>query len=323
MTASFAASSWTQLTLRLCCVEKEIGVIRLKADERVLKEEERVKMVANKQQELKEEHAKHVQERLSEYEHQLANITAMADREITELTEAKEQADIRIKTAEVCAAKAEANAKELEKEVTALYALYDKAVLEWESRLVSVRTTSDRQVDDKLQESNQLINRTSIYASEVQAGSLSAVAAMEAGIRAKVADLDSESYQRSRYQEIRDVAVSHSHREIPEAQFHAAKSSMIEDWSEQWHGDLGSSGPLASSSPMLKSSFTSFDPDSTGGPLARELSSEDILDKVMQRRYSGSSLSESLRSKDRALNRASEDQRSRQERLALRPMTAA
>mmetsp|Transcript_57111 Transcript_57111/g.99868 ORF Transcript_57111/g.99868 Transcript_57111/m.99868 type:complete len:328 (-) Transcript_57111:50-1033(-) len=326
MTANFSASSWTQVTLTLCSVEKEIGVIRLKADERVAKEAERVKMVARKRQESIDEHLQHVAERDSEYKNQLENIQSMADREITELEFAKDQAVIRIKTAEQCALKAEATAKELEKEVKALYALYDKACVEWEDRLAEVRNTADERVSQKLEESNQLIRDTGIYASEVQAGSLSAVATMEAGTRARIADLDSESLQRSRYRELKDVAISHSHREIPETQFHSAKNSMIQDWHDQWTGHVSS--PVVGNSPTLQGSLAKFTDASIGGtrqlgsPILRDQSPEDILDRVMNRAAQCPSPPDVLRSKDKAMSRASDDQRSRHERQQLRPLTA-
>lgn len=319
--STFAASSWTQLTLTLCSVEKEIGVIRLKADERVLKEAERVKMVARKRQELIEEHKKHVQDRIAEYASQLENIEAVAERDIREHTLAKERADARIETAELCARRAEANAKELEKEVKRLYALHDKACADHDRRLVAVRSRTDDKVQRKLGESNRLVRDTGLYASEVQAGAEYNMAEMESSMRLKIRDLEAECNKRSRYQELYDVALSHSAREIPSKEYHAAKGSIFQGWHESWVDHVTKEIKPAES-PGQRALLPSSAPGSLNNTQTLS-TAEDVLDTVAQRAAFSPSSPDTPRSKERALGRAAEHRRFRQERDArLRPKTA-
>jgi len=321
-TGTFSASSWTQLTLKLCEVEKEIGVIRLKADERVLKEAERVKMVAKKQDELIEEHRKHVQERLADYGHRLDNINAMADREIDQHMKEKANADAKIAAAELCAQKAEERSRELEKQVKRLYALYEKACVDHDRRVVALRQQTDERVQSKLEESNRLIHDTGLYATQMQAEGMQYMAELEGSKRSKMRDVEGDTVKRSRFKELYEVTLSHSNTKIPEKEFVAAKSSILQDWHESWQthaSDLVR--PPDSVTPGFREVSSSLSNYDIIGP-------QDILATVEERvmfRTTSPDIGPRGRSKDRALSRAAEHQREQTECdsvWAQRPKTA-
>lgn len=294
-----AASSWTQLTLELSACEKQIGVIRLKADERVQQEKEKVAMVDKKRRDLVDAHEVRVKERLEEYEGQLGSITAMADQEIEALRVAKQAADARIELAERYAAKAAAQAKVLEKQVKQLYALSDQARAEHDRRLEEVRQASDIGVDQKLQEADGIIRGTSLYATEVQGGALAAMTEMQDGTRSKIAEQENESRRRSRYKELYEMARTRNSIEIAEPEFRSAKSALIQEWNNTWAKCASRSVEVPSTPgrPRTNGSSPTSTPTVCG-----------VLEAAAERSVASPWPPATPRSKERALARAAEDQ---------------
>lgn len=320
--STFSASSWTQLTLTLCSVEKEIGVIRLKADETVGKKAERVRMVTAKRREMEAKHDELVEERVAEYNAAVESLNVVADREIAEHTVKKDKADARIETARCCAEKAEAYAKELEKQVKALYRKLDEAHAESERRLATLRRESDHNVERKLEESDQLVRDTGLYASEVQAGVINAMSDMEAETRRQIRGLEQVSKSQSRFKELYDMSRARTSG-MPEAEFKAATGDVLEAWHDSWLM-VARSGVKSPDSPGFSS--LSLPTPSRGSP-CNLFAAEDILDTVTHRVAASPSPLRPERSKERALSRAAEHQfrrpRSiRQEVGELRPRTA-
>lgn len=317
--ADFSASSWTQLTLTLCSVEKEIGVIRMKADERIGKEAARMKLVAARRRELEEKHNALVDERVAEYNTQVENLKLMAEKEIAEHVAQKEKADARIETARRCAENAEAHAKELEKEVKRLYGMLDDVNNESERQLAALRQDTDDNVQKKLQDCNQLVRETGLYASEVQSGVISVMSDMATETRLKIRDLDQVSKTQSRFKELYDMSRTRK-ADTPEAEFNAAKGDILEAWHDSWL-QVAKSAVKPPDSPGFRS--LSLPVSSCGSP-STLLAAEDILGTVTRR---APSPQHTERSKERALSRAAEHQRrrpigNRQEAGDWRPRTA-
>jgi len=294
----------------------------MKADEKVEKEAERVRMVAARRRELEAKHDELVAERVAEYNTQIDNLNAMANREIAEHTAKKERADARIETARRCSEKADDHAKELEKQVKRFYGMLDEANAEAERRLATLRQESDNNVEQKLEESNQLVRDTGLYASDVQAGVINVMSDMEAETRAKIGDLDQVSKSQSRFKELYDMSRTRK-SDIPEAEFKAATGDILEAWHDSWL-EVAKSGVKPPDSPGFRS--LSLPTSSCGSPSTIRVA-EDILDTVTNRVAASPSPLRTERSKERALSRAAEHQRrrpiaNRQEAGEWRPRTA-
>jgi len=104
-------STWTQLTEELTVSERRKTSARLKAEEKALLEEERLKMVEKKRQELIEAHEKAKQEAIDEFEEQMSNLNDKMDQETTEARKACAQAEERTRVANELTMKADMKAK--------------------------------------------------------------------------------------------------------------------------------------------------------------------------------------------------------------------
>lgn len=314
-----ACSSWTQLTLTLSCVEKDIGIIRQKAEQRVNKEAERVKLVNSRREELEEKHKSYVQERLGDYHIQLELIRSQAEKEVQDYNIVEEDANRRIKIAQNATSEAEAKSRILEKQVKRLHVLYEKSCVDHDRRLESVRNEMDKKCTAKVEDTNRIVRGTGVYASEVQSAMVDHIGSMEAATRARIKDLGAESVKRSRFQDLYDVAVSHSRNETPVHEFDKAKKDMLQDWHASW--ELHTTNPVIPHDQVtpgmreVDSSLSTYD----------TIGAHDILETVKHRTILSSTCPESPRMKDilgeRAMSRMSEDRAAIAEATG-RPRTA-
>lgn len=316
MCSSFSASSWTQLTSTLNSVEKEIRFIHTRADERVRKEAERIKMVQRKREEIIEEHRRLMEEHTDEYNRRIDAISAMTNREIADHKHDKECAEARVVEADKCVAAAEHRSRELEKQVRQLYVIYDQACADHDRRVEDVRREADVRVKSKLEESSRLVRDTGLYATQVQAEGMLYMAELEDDTRLKRKDLERKSFQRSRYKDLFDVVRTHAHCQTPHREFLRAKTDILQDWHEDWQ--MHASGlirPPDAVSPGFRdvsSSLSNYEC----------IDAEDILDTVVER-FSSPVPPDTPRSKDTALSRAAQFKRDMVKREGLeRPMTA-
>jgi len=295
-------SSWNQISSSGGTSEKEISAIQSRADARVRKQAARVNLVEKKRDELIAEHQRQVEDRLKDYTMRIDNITGVGDKEIKQHMLAKEQAEVRIESAERCAQKAEEDARELEKQVKRLYVLYDQACADHDRRLVAVRQHTDERVQSKLEESNRVVRDTGLYAAQVQAEGIQYMTELEGFARAKTQHLEDQSLGRSRFKELYDVALSRGNFEIPESDFQAAKTTILQDWNASWqeHANELVAAP-ESISPGFRDVYSSLSNHDTIGP-------EDILDQVSRRARSCVTTPDMARSKEREVRRASEHQ---------------
>jgi len=314
-----ACSSWTQLTLTLSCVEKDIGIIRQKADQRVSKEAERVKLVNSRRVELEAKHKSYVQERLGDYHIQLELIRTQGEREVQEANVIEDDANSRIKFANNAVTEAEAKARILEKQVKRLHVLYEKSCVDHDRRLESVRNETDVRVHKKQEDTNRIVRGTGVYASEVQASMIDHIGSMEAATRTRIKDLGEESVKRSRFQDLYDVAVSHSRNETPGHEFDKAKIDILREWHASW--ELHTTDPVIPHDQVtpgmreVDSSLSTYD----------TIGAEDILETVKHRTILSSTCPDSPRMKEilgkHAMSRMSEDRAADSEATG-RPRTA-
>lgn len=318
---NFEATTWTQLTQEVAQIEKEITEISHKADVRVLKEGERVKMVAQRRAEVLEAHREKMKEKNYEFERRLTAIEGQGNRELAECVREKEEAEARIVAAELAAQKAEERAKELEKQVKELYRMYDKACADHDQRVDGVRVGYEERVQKKIQDSNRLVLDTSLYATQIQSEGMSYMQELEALSRRKKLTLEKEALDRSRYKDLFDVARSSKPVRHKDRGHDPKRMGVIQDWHNSWDEHTRRlMSPPESASPGFRDVYSSLSNHET-------IVAEDILDTVVQRSGSASR-PDSVRSKDRALSRASEYKRERDMERALgdveqvRPKTA-
>lgn len=296
-------------------------MVRQKAAQRVIKEAERVKQVNKRHVELEAKHKSYVQERLGDYHIQFELIRTQAEREVQEYNLVEEDANNRIKIAQQASAEAEAKARILEKQVKRLHVLYEKSCVDHDRRLESVRNETDVRVKTKQEDTNRIVRGTGVYASEVQASMIDHIGSMEAATRTRKEDLGEESVKRSRFQDLYDVAVSHSRNETPGHEFDKTKLDILREWHASW--ELHTTDPVIPHDQVtpgmreVDSSLSTYD----------TLGAQDILEAVKHRTILSSSCPESPRMKEmlaeRAMSRMSGDGAGNSEAgFTARPRTA-
>lgn len=227
-------STWTQLNDELKECERQITAIRLKSQEKVAKEEERLALVEKKRAECVQAHRRNVADATSERDQQLENVRSKAAQQVRLHSEARDRAQERTRAATERAEAAESRQRELEKELLALRRTLDATLLEEERKAEEMKAHTDMEVSAKMAETDAFVCDIARYASEVQNGIVATVEDMHEEHKVQVKQTEDASRARSRYVQLHNTAVAHATREIPTDQLHRTKAELSEDWQNDW-----------------------------------------------------------------------------------------
>jgi len=227
-------STWTQLTEELTVSERRKTSARLKAEEKALLEEERLKMVEKKRQELIEAHEKAKQEAIDEFEEQMSNLNDKMDQETTEARKACAQAEERTRVANELTMKADMKAQELKQQIKKLHIELEAARCRYEQRFEEVRDKADEAVHKSLEDTSRAVRGMAIHANDVQEDALTTLEAMQREALLKMHDAEEGATRRSKFDELHNIVLSHSRKDTTKDHFDRLKGELIQDWYDKW-----------------------------------------------------------------------------------------
>jgi len=238
-----AMGTWNQLMEELTECERQLVAVRLKAEEKKVREAKRLEEVLVKRQAMVEVQEKLMQETKEEFETSLQGIVEKAQEDIKEAATAKEEAVRRREVADEKADAADLQAKELERQILALNGWLDTAEAESDRKYSEVRRHADDVVREKEQDTCQLVREAALYASEVQEDTLSMMATMQEELQTKVSEAQSRSEERSRFKALHEALLCQPDQNISADEFFQAKGKLIQAWLDDWVSHTHKSTP--------------------------------------------------------------------------------
>lgn len=227
-------TTWTALLDELTACEKATASIKLQAEKNVKYAGDKVKMVGARLQEIEQKQAQVIADTKAQFEHQVKDTRAKADRECAIASEAQKAAEAKSAGDQAQAAELDKRAKMLEKHVKQLNLLLERCDADCDSRRDAARQAADLAVSRKLNDSNNFILSTSIYASDVQDSALAAVENMQADHVAHLNATDASSLSRSHFGELRNMAKCRNDREVSDPGFDGSRKDCLHRWHTEW-----------------------------------------------------------------------------------------
>jgi len=248
-------------------VERQIIAVRLKTEEKVLVEQERLAGVVRRRQELVEAHEARLREAAAEHLQQLQSVESRAAQEIEQAVDVREEAEERGCSANVQAEALEERARRLEKEIDRMSGVLHGTLLDHEHRYDEIRMSSDVRVLARQEETDRIVRDASLYASEIQDDGLLAIQEMHDSSRALAQDAEKGSKERSKFRELCNLLASK--QEIPTDQFHDAKLRVYQEWLDLWM-DATSAENTSVLSPRSSTAQDALTPSSPDRPRSVE-----------------------------------------------------
>jgi len=245
-------STWTQLCDELSECERQIIAIRLKAEERVHKENERLALVERKRDECITAHRQSIKAAVEDYEQQIANVTGKAEQQTGAVVRAQADAERRTREAAAATEAAEQRTRELEREMLQLRRALDRTLLEEEQRSQEVVCAADMAVKQREEETNRIVQDTARYTSEVQDGAVEQIELMHGEHQGNIRETEERSVQRSRYKELYNAALGHTSRDLSPAEFGDAKADLVRGWYDDWVKTTSNTGQRTTLADGLK-----------------------------------------------------------------------
>lgn len=161
-------STWKELEAELAACERDIILVRNRADKKALENQERERKIAERVKERQDTHAQKIKEATEEYEEQLENVRNFAAEEIAVEVEAQKMSEDRTQVALFRAEEAEAEAIQLQQRIQAMHALLSAKVAESERTTQEIKDRADRDVGILHDQTNEDVRNAALYASEVR-----------------------------------------------------------------------------------------------------------------------------------------------------------
>jgi len=229
-------ATWTALLDELTACEKATASIKLQAERNVRHAQDKVKMVGQRLAEIEHTQEKLIADTKAQFEHQVKDTRAKADKDCGIANEGQRIAEGKSANAKAQSAKLDRKAKDLEKHVKQLNLLLEKCDADCEARREATRQAADTAVSRKLNDSNNFILSTSIYASDVQDSALDSVVGMQAEHKTCLGQTDTGSLSRSHFGELRNMAVCRNDREVADSGFDTSRKDVLHRWHTEWVG---------------------------------------------------------------------------------------
>lgn len=224
----------TQLAEELVQVERDIVAIRLKTEEKLEQQREKMVLVRARRKELIAAHKKALAEYQEEHTRALESVCSRARQEIENAQASKEDAIRRRREAELGTTTAEQASRELEHQVKALHQQLDRCKKAQEQRYQEAISAADELVRTKAEDADEAVRRQSILASYIQESSVQTVEDLQAEVRAKSAEFPPMSIERSRFPDLYAVFSKRSGQVISSDEFEKSRIDIL----EAWHGDF-------------------------------------------------------------------------------------
>lgn len=226
--------TWTQLTDELSACERAVTAVRLKTEEKLKLEASKAEGLENKRKEFIAKHEQVQKEIIEEHDIGMSRLTQKAAEEIRDSMEAKGKADRRCAVALERARAAEQKARELERKIKKLYAIWDQRDAAHEALCADIVDASDVKARQCFQDTEREVAETAMLANDIQESTIATVEQL--GRVHKIKEPDRESFERSRFKHLLDLVVSHSVQDMTSEEFENAKPKILQEWHADWVG---------------------------------------------------------------------------------------
>jgi len=256
-------STWTQLTDELSACERSITSIRLKSEEKLSAEREKVAAVAKKRQEIVDAYNQQLKELLEVCAVSRDGQSEHAQEEIGEIMNQKAKVDGERRQADEEADASEKRCRELERRVKELHGLLDRSKERHEIHLQQVMDAADDTVRFEMQATGQRVEQLSRHASDMQDGAFDCIGTMEKEVKMRKEEADIRSKERSRFRDLYQVVVRGGQGYQEGFQDTKAQTAKI---AQDWHGDWLKSAPSFECSPKRTHEVKRLFLESSGRP---------------------------------------------------------
>lgn len=227
-------TTYSQITADLGACERQIFAARIKSEERVQVELERLVLVEKRRQELLETHERLVEEALGEHQRHLACVLARAGQEMEAASLAKAQALRRQRMAEARATATEKKMKDLERRIHDVNQQLDGAVAAHEHRCRAMRQAADQEVEATVEDATGAVRSTASWAGQVQDNAFACIGRLAAEGREDKLAAPAWASDRSRFGELFHMVVDHTNEDGTLPVHDTGKGQVVQNWYGDW-----------------------------------------------------------------------------------------
>eukprot|EP00927_Polykrikos_kofoidii_P030740 TRINITY_DN26468_c0_g1_i2.p1 TRINITY_DN26468_c0_g1~~TRINITY_DN26468_c0_g1_i2.p1 ORF type:complete len:309 (+),score=74.31 TRINITY_DN26468_c0_g1_i2:194-1120(+) len=227
-------STVAQLSEEMSACERKITAVRLKKEEKIQLEAQKVALIAKKREELVAAHQAAVNNFILEAQEGLALCHAKTEREIAEIRRGCEEANKRGNTANVAASKADARSAQMENEIKNLHRLLEEAQGLHGQTYKEIIGESDERTRKSVEEADAAVRDTALHASVVQEDALESIATMTEEVGRRALETEAKSQERSRYRELKSLVRSRGLQAVSDEDMEKRRHMLIQGWHDEW-----------------------------------------------------------------------------------------